>query len=68
MERSAVEMEFDLLERRTDGVVTWRGVARGLVAAQAQARRLAMETGNPCYVALAAQEAAPAPALEELAA
>jgi len=61
-------MEFDLLERRGDGVVTWRGAVRGLAAAQAQARRLTAETGNPCYVALAAHEAAPAPVVEDLAA
>lgn len=40
---------FDLLERRTDGTTTWRGVAYGLAAAQTQVQRLITETGHPCF-------------------
>jgi hypothetical protein len=40
---------FDLLERRTDGTTTWRGVVYGLAAAQTQIRRLMTETGHQCF-------------------
>jgi hypothetical protein len=40
---------FDLLERRSDGTTTWRGVVDGLDAAQAQVKRLAAETGHQCF-------------------
>jgi hypothetical protein len=45
-----MDLEYDLLERRSDGVLTWRGTVHGLGAAQTQARRLALETGNECFV------------------
>ena len=51
-----MDLEFDLLERRSDGVLTWRGTVRGLAAAHAQARQLAVETGNECFVSVASDE------------
>ncbi len=48
-----MDLEVDLLERRSDGVLTWRGTVHGLAAARAQARQLAVETGNECFVVVA---------------
>lgn len=44
-----MELDYDLLERRSDGVVTWRGAVHGLGTARAQARLLALQTGNECF-------------------
>ena len=64
LERSPeMDLEYDLLERRSDGVLTWRGAVQGLAAARMQARRLALETGNECFAV--ASDGAPARGQEE---
>lgn len=45
----AMEREYELFERRGDGVLTWRGVVVGLSAARVQARLLSVETDNECF-------------------
>ena len=45
----AMEREYELLERRSDGVLTWRGVVVGLNAARVQTRLLSIETDHECF-------------------
>jgi hypothetical protein len=45
----AMEREYELFERRSNGVLNWRGVVYGLTAARTQTRLLAIETDNECF-------------------
>ncbi len=45
----AMEREYELFERRSDGVLTWRGIVVGLSAARVQTRLLSVETDNECF-------------------
>jgi hypothetical protein len=49
MLRPAMEQEFELFERRPDGVLNWRGVVIGAAAARVRVRLLAVETDNECF-------------------
>jgi hypothetical protein len=45
----AMEREYELFERRPDGVLNWRGTVQGLAAAQVRVRLLALETSHEVY-------------------
>lgn len=45
----AMEREYELFERRGDGVLSWRGVVVGLSAARVRTRLLSIETDNECF-------------------
>ena len=45
----AMEREYELFERRSDGVLTWRGIVVGLSAARVQTRLLSVETDHECF-------------------
>ena len=49
MLRSVMETEYELFERRADGVLNWRGLVQGLSAARVRTRLLAIETENEVY-------------------
>jgi len=51
-----MDLDYDLLERRRDGVLTWRGAVHGLATARAQARWLELQTGNECFVVVSGEE------------
>jgi hypothetical protein len=41
--------DYELFERRSDGVLSWRGVVQGLTNARVTVRLLADETGHECF-------------------
>ena len=45
----AMEQEYELFERRADGVLNWRGVVTGAAAARVRVQLLALETDNECF-------------------
>jgi len=45
----AMNQEYELFERRADGVLNWRGVVIGGAAARVRVRLLAVETDNECF-------------------
>ena len=53
---SVMEAEYELFERRTDGVLSWRGVVQGLAAARIRTRLLAIETDHECFARSADRE------------
>jgi len=59
----AMEREYELFERRSDGVLTWRGVVVGLEAARVQARLLSVETDHECFAMHAADKSVVARAM-----
>jgi hypothetical protein len=44
-----MECEYELFERRTDGVLTWRGTVQDLDRARLQVKLIALETDNECF-------------------
>ena len=44
-----MEREYELFERGSDGVLTWRGIVEGLNAARVQIRLLSIETDHECF-------------------
>ena len=44
-----MDREYELFERRPDGVLNWRGVVVGGAAARVRVRLLAVETDNECF-------------------
>lgn len=49
MLRRAMECEYELFERRLDGVLTWRGTVQQLDMARLRVKLLALETDNECF-------------------
>jgi hypothetical protein len=41
--------EYEVYERRADGVVSWRGVVQGLDGARVSVQLLSDDTGNECF-------------------
>ena len=41
--------EYEIYERRRDGVVSWRGLSQGLEAARVTVQLLSAETGSECF-------------------
>lgn len=44
-----MEGDYELFERRADGVLSWRGSVRAISAARLQVQLLALETNNECF-------------------
>lgn len=44
-----MKYEYELYERRADGVLNWRGVVQGLDSARVAVQLLADDTGNECF-------------------
>jgi hypothetical protein len=49
MLRRAMDREYELFERRPDGILNWRGVVIGEAAARVRVRLLSVETDNECF-------------------
>ncbi len=44
-----MEREYELFERRPDGLLTWRGVVKGLEQARVQVCLMANATEHECF-------------------
>jgi hypothetical protein len=45
----AMECQYELFERRPDGVLNWRGTVQELDMARLRVKLLALETDNECF-------------------
>jgi len=44
-----MDREYDLYERTSDGLLYWRGFARGSANARRRLHGLSLETGHDCF-------------------